>query len=328
MRRREFLGLLGCGAASWPLAGVSAQPVSLPVVGFINSASPGPFMHLLASFRKGLAEQGFVDGQNVAIEAHWAEDYPERLPVFLQGLVQRQVAVVAITGGAMPRLIPQATSVTVPIVFIMGTDPVGAGLVASYSQPGGHITGITNSTIDLAAERLEVLGELLPRFRKVAVLLNPDFPNSAPQLRDLEAASSSVGLELLILHARKDDDFASAFAVLEKDPADALLVGAEPLFYSRRDRLVALAAALSIPAMYEFRAFAEAGGLMSYGTDIADAYRLAGAYVGSILKGVRPADLPIRQVDKFELVINLKTATALGLDVPPSLLARADEVIE
>jgi putative ABC transport system substrate-binding protein len=300
----------------------------LPVIGFINSASSGPFTHLLAGFRKGLNEQGFVDGQNVTIDARWAEDHPEHLPGFLQELVQRQVAVVAITGGAMPRLIPQATSAKVPIVFIMGTDPVSAGLVASYNQPGGHITGVTNSTIDLAAKRLEVLGEILPRFRKVAVLLNPDFPNSAPQLRDLEAANTRVGLELLILHARKDNDFASAFAALEMEQADALLVGAEPFFYSRRDQLVALAADLRIPAMYEFRAFAEAGGLMSYGTDITDAYRLAGVYAGSIVKGVRPADLPIRQASKFELVINLKTARTLGLDVPPSLLARADEVIE
>jgi putative ABC transport system substrate-binding protein len=300
----------------------------LPVIGFINSASSGPFTHLLAGFRKGLNEQGFVDGQNVTIDARWAEDHPERLPGFLQELVQRHVAVVAITGGAMPRLIPQATSAKVPIVFIMGTDPVSAGLVASYNQPGGHITGVTNSTIDLAAKRLEVLGEILPRFRKIAVLLNPDFPNSAPQLRDLEAASIRARLELLILHARRDNDFASAFAASARAEADALLVGADPLFYSRRDQLVALAADLHIPAMYEFRAFAEAGGLMSYGTDITDAYRLAGVYAGSILKGVRPADLPIRQASKFELVINLKTAKTLGLDVPPSLLARADEVIE
>ncbi len=200
--------------------------------------------------------------------------------------------------------------------------------VASYNQPGGRITGVTNSTIDLAAKWLEVLGEILPGFRRVAVLLNPDFPNSAPQLRDLEAASTRVGLELLILHARREDDFASAFAALKKGQADALLVGAEPLFYSRRNQLVALAAALRIPAMYEFRAFAEAGGLMSYGTDIADAYRLAGVYVGSILKGVSPADLPIRQASKFELVINLKTARALGIAIPTALLAQVDEVIE
>ena len=325
MRRREFIALL-VGACGRPLS-VSAQ-AALPVVGFINSASPGPFAHLAATFRKGLGEQGLVEGRNYLIEARWAEGNYERVPAFLQEFFDKKVAVVAVTGGAMERVMADPAKVTVPIVFVMGDDPVKLGLVASLSQPGGNITGITQLTMELGAKRLGILHELLPRMKKVAVLLNPNFPASAPHLREIEAASVVTGVQPLILSATTEADFAPAFKRLEEERPDALLVGADPFFNSRREQLVALVARQRIPAIYEFREFAEAGGLISYGTDLADAYRLVGVYVGRVLKGSRPADLPVVQAAKFELVINLKAARALNLEIPPTLLARADEVIE
>jgi putative ABC transport system substrate-binding protein len=325
MRRREFMALLG-SACGWPFA-VAAQ-ASLPVIGFINSASPVPFAHLAASFRKGLGEEGFLEGRNYLVEARWAEGHYDRVPAFVQELVGRQVAVIALTGGAMPRLIADPAKTNVPIVFVMGDDPVKLGLVASLSHPGGNVTGITQLTVELGAKRLGLLHELLPRMKKFAVLLNPNFAASALHLREIEAASAVAGLQPLILTATTEADFGPVFKRLERDRPDALLVGADPFFNSRREQLVALIARQRIPAMYEFREFAEAGGLISYGTDLADAYRLVGVYVGRVLKGSRPADLPVVQAAKFELVINLKTARELGLEIPPTLLARADEVIE
>jgi putative ABC transport system substrate-binding protein len=325
MRRREFIAVLG-GACGWAFSAKAQAP--LPVVGFINSASPGPFAHLAASFHKGLGEEGFLEGRNYLIEARWGEGNYDRVSTFLQEFIEKQVAVIAVTGGAMPRLMVDPTKTKVPIVFVMGDDPVRLGLVASLSQPGGNITGITQLTLELGAKRLGLLHELLPRMKKVAVLLNPNFPATAPHLKEIEAASVLTGLQPLILTASTEADFAPVFKTLEEERPDALLVGADPFFNSRREQIVALVAQRRIPAIYEFREFAEAGGLISYGTDLADAYRLVGVYVGRVLKGSPPATLPVVQAAKFELIINLKTANALGIEIPPTLLARADEVIE
>ncbi len=325
MTRREFMALLG-GACGWP-SSIRAQ-APLPVVGFINSASPGPFAHLAASFRKGLGEEGLIEGRNYLIEARWAEGNYDRVPAFLQEFLEKQVAAVAVTGGAMPRVMADPAKIKVPLVFVMGDDPVKLGLVASLSHPGGNITGITQLTMELGAKRVGLLRELLPRMKKVAVLLNPSFPATAAHLKEIEAASAVTGLQPLILTASAEADFASAFKTLAEERPDALIVGADPFFNSRREQIVALVAQHRIPAIYEFREFAEAGGLISYGTDLADAYRLVGVYVGRVLKGSRPGDLPVVQAAKFELVLNLRTAKALGIEVPPTLLARADEVIE
>jgi putative ABC transport system substrate-binding protein len=325
MRRREFIALLGC-ACGRPLDVAAQTP--LPVIGFINSASPGPFAHLAASFRKGLSEEGLVEGHNYQVEARWAEGHYNRVPGFLQEFVDRQVAVIAVTGGAMERVMTDPLKAKVPIVFVMGDDPVKLGLVASLSHPGGNVTGITQLTMELGAKRLGLLHELVPGMKKPAVLYNPNFPASAAHLKEIEAASAVTGVKPLILAAATEADFVPVFSKMEQERPDALLVGADPFFNSRREQLVALVASLQIPAMYEFREFAEAGGLISYGTDLADAYRLVGVYVGRVLKGSRPAELPVVQAGKFELVINLKTARTLGIDVPPTLLARTDEVIE
>jgi putative ABC transport system substrate-binding protein len=298
------------------------------VIGFINSASPGPFAHLASSFRKGLSEEGFFEGHNYQVEARWAEGHYNRVHGFFQEFVDRQVAVIAVTGGAMPRLMTDPLKTKVPIVFVMGDDPVKLGLVASLSRPGGNVTGITQLTMELGAKRLGLLHELVPRMKKLAVLYNPNFPASAAHLKEIEAASAVTGVKPLILAAATEADFVPVFSKLEQERPDALLVGADPFFNSRREQLVALVGSLRIPAMYEFREFAEAGGLISYGTDLADAYRLVGVYAGRVLKGSRPADLPVVQAGKFELIINLKTARTLGIEVPPTLLARADEVIE
>jgi putative ABC transport system substrate-binding protein len=326
MRRRHFIAILA-GATARPLSAFG-QSGAVPVVGFINGASPGPFAHLAASFRKGLDEEGFVEGRNVAIDTRWAEGRYERLPAFLQEFVDRKVAVVALTGGAMPRLTDNPATTQVPIIFVMGGDPVRAGLVASLNQPGGNVSGITQLTNELAAKRLGLLHELLPRMKKVGVLINPDFPDSGPQLRELENASARAGLAAVVVRAQGEGDFDPAFSRFEQERPDALLIGADPFFNSRRSQLVALVMRLRIPTIYEFREFAEAGGLISYGTDLGDAYRLTGRYVGRVLKGTRPGDLPVIQAAKFELIINLKTARMLGLEIPPTLLARADEVIE
>ena len=326
MRRRDFVSAFA-GAAAWPW-GARAQQAATPVIGFLNSGSPGPFAHLAASFRKGIGEEGFADGRNVAVEFRWAEGRYERLAGFLQEFIERRVSVIALTGGAMPRLTGNAAISKVPIVFVMGGDPVRSGLVANLNQPGGNITGITQLTIELATKRLGLLHELVPRMKKVAVLLNPDFPDSAVHLREIEVASAGAGLQTLIVKAASAAEFGPAFATIERERPDALLIGADPFFNTQREQLVTLVGRQRIPTIYEFREFAEAGGLISYGTDLADAYRLVGVYVGRVLKGARPADLPVVQATKFELVINLKTAKALGLDIPPLLLARADEVIE
>ena len=298
------------------------------MVGFMNSGLPGPFGHLAEAFRKGLAEQGFEDGRNIAIEYRWAEGRYDRLPDLAQELVRRGATAIAATGGGMSTRAAIAATNTLPIVFAIGEDPVKFGFVASLNRPGGNVTGVTQLTADLGTKRLSLLRELLPEMRRLALLLNPDFPDSARQHSELEEASRSARLELVVQNARTEADFEPAIKALRGARPDALLVGADPYFNSRRARLVSLVEQARLPAIWEFREFAQAGGLISYGTDLADAYRHVGIYVGRVLKGERPADLPVLQAAKFEMVINLRTAKVLGLNVPATLLARADEVLE
>jgi len=328
MRRREFVVGIGAAAVMWPSAAQPQQQGPTPVVGFLNSASRVPFAHLAAAFRKDLREEGFIEGETVVIEERWADGRYDRLPALAEDLAQRRNLVVAATGGAMSGVAAKSAVGRVPIVFVMGGDPVKFGLVASLSRPGGNITGITQLTIELAAKRLGLLHELVPDMKRVAVLLNPDFSDASPQLREVETASAQAGFEPVIVRARTEAEFAPAFDIIARERTDALLIGADPFFNSRRDQLVALVARQRIPTIYEFREFTEAGGLMSYGTDLADAYRLVGVYVGRVLKGAHPSDLPVIQASKFEFIINLRTARALDLTIPPAILARADEVIE
>jgi len=324
MRRREFIGALGCTAAASTMALAQARPV----VGFVNSASPGPFAHLAAGFRKGLGEEGFEEGRNVAIEWRWAEGQYDRIPALAQDLIRRKVTVLAATGGAMAGMAAKAATSTIPIVFVMGGDPVRPGLVDSLSRPSGNVTGVTQLTIELAGKRLGLLHELVPGMKRVGILVNPDFPDAAPQLKEIQAASARAALQSIISEARTEAEFEPAFETFRRHGAEGLLIGADPFFNSRRGLLVELVRKLRIPTIYEFREFAEAGGLISYGTDLVDAYRLVGVYVGRVLKGMRPGDLPVIQASKFEMIINMRTARNLGITIPPTLLARAEEVIE
>jgi putative tryptophan/tyrosine transport system substrate-binding protein len=324
MRRREFIALLG-GAAAWPL-GAHAQQPAMPVIGFLNAASPDGYAHYVAGFRQGLAETGYIDSQNVAIEYRWAEGQYERLPALAADLVQRQVAViVANTPAAM---VASAVTTTIPIVFSSAIDPVKAGLVASLNRPGGNITGVANFDDVLGAKRLELLRELVPKAEMIGLLINPNNPNAETIARRLQEAARTLGQQIRILNASTEGEVDAAFATLGELRIRAILVASDPFFVSRRDQFVALAARQALPAIYQFREFPVGGGLMSYGASLADAYRQLGVYTGKILKGAKPAELPFQQVVKVELVINLKTAKTLGLNVPLSLLARADEVIE
>jgi putative ABC transport system substrate-binding protein len=324
VRRREFITLLGGTAAAWPLAARAQQPAG-PVIGFLTAGSPDS--SYMAAFRQGLAEGGYVEGRNVAIESRWAEGKFERLPALAADLVQRRVAVI-VTGGTTSGLAAKAATATIPLVFLAADDPVRFGLVASLSRPGGNATGLNLLTSELTTKRLALVRELLPAAGIVAVLVNSRSPESEPQVRDLQAAARAVAQQIRILNAGNESEIDAAFAAIVSARDGGLLVTNDALFDGRRDQLVALAARHAVPTIYDRRAYAEAGGLMSYGTHYLDGYRLLGIYTTKILNGAKPADLPVEQSTKFELVINLKTAKTLGLTVPDKLLALADEVIE
>jgi putative ABC transport system substrate-binding protein len=330
MRRRDVIALLGGAAAAtaWPLA-ARAQQRAMPVIGFLSGASPGPAAQFVAAFRRGLNEMGFTEGQNVAIEYRWAEGQYDRLPALAADLVGRQVAIIVATGGGTaPGHAAKAATATIPIVFVSGGDPIEQGLVASLNRPGGNATGVFLLLNALEGKRLGLLHELVPAAKLIAVILNPASRSFATQLTDVQEAARTIGQQIHILHASDEREIDAAFAALAQLRAGALLVASDALFVSRRDQFVALAARHAIPAMHHVREFAVAGGLASYGTSLGDGYRLAGNYTGRILKGEKPADLPVQQSVKFEFVINLKTAKTLGLEVPPTLSAIADEVIE
>jgi putative ABC transport system substrate-binding protein len=326
VRRREFITLLG-GAAAWSLA-ARAQQQGAMVVGFLSSRSPDESAHLVAAFRQGLGEMGWIENQNVTIEFRWAEGRYDRLPALAKELVGRQVAVIAAPGGTVTAKAASAATRTIPIVFVIGGDPVRHGLVSSLNRPEGNITGINQFTSEMVAKRLELLRELMPKASLFTFLVNPNNPNTPSDLADIQDAARTLGLRHDVLSADTDEGLETAFSSLGQPGDRALLVNADPFFDSRRDRIVTLAAGRAIPAIYPWRDFAAAGGLLSYASNIADNYRQAGVYAGRILRGEKPLDLPVLQPTKFELVINLKTAKALGLNVPPTLVAIADEVIE
>jgi putative ABC transport system substrate-binding protein len=327
MKRREFITLLGGTAAAWPLAARAQQP-AMPVIGFLSSRSANDSAQVLAAFHQGLKEYGYAEGQNVGIEYRWAEFKNERLPAMAADLVRRQVVVIAATGGTAAASAAKGATTTIPIVFSTGGDPVKEGLVANLNRPGGNITGVTPFTYVLGAKQLELLHEMVPRASVIAVLVNSNNADSEAQLRDVQAATRTLGLQILALAVGSDRELETVFATLLRQGAGALLIVGDAFFTAHRVQLAVLTARHAVPAIYTLREFPMAGGLMSYATNLAHAYRQVGVYVGRILKGAKPADLPVMQPTKFELVINLKTAKALGLDVPPTLLARADEVIE
>jgi putative tryptophan/tyrosine transport system substrate-binding protein len=326
VRRREFITLMGGSMAVWPRAAQAQQP-AMPVIGFLHAASPEAYGPMMTAFHQGLKEAGYVEGRNVAIEYRWAEGHYDRLPALAADLVRRQVAEI-VTGGTPPALAAKAASSTIPIVINVGIDPVQFGLVASLNRPGGNVTGLAVLTVELAAKKLEVLHELLRTSAAVALLVNPNTPVAEPETKGVRDAARSLGLQLHVLDASTEGEIDAAFGKLIELRAGALVVSVDPFLLSQRAQIVALAARHAVPAMYGVREFATAGGLMSYGTDLADDYRQVGIYAGKILKGAKPADLPVQRVARVEFVINLKTAKTLGLTFPITLLGRADEVIE
>jgi putative ABC transport system substrate-binding protein len=326
LRRREFITLLGGTAVVWPLGGHAQQ--SMPVVGFLQSASPGPYAPLVQAFRDGLGRSDFTEGRNVAIEYRWAEGQYDRLPAMAADLVARKVSVLAATGGIPAALAAKAATTTIPIVFLMGTDPIKAGVVTSLNRPEGNITGVSFLVNSLGTKRVELLSQLVPRASTIGMLANPTNPDAEIETRDAQAAVQALGRKLVVVKASTENELEAAFATLVERGAGALAVVGDPFFVARRDLLIMLAARHKMPAIYILREYPADGGLMSYGTSFSDTFRQAGVYVGAILKGAKPADLPVIQSTKFEFVLNLKTAKALGLEVPPTLLAIADEVIE
>ena len=327
MRRREFITLLGGAAAAWPVAARAQQP-KMPVIGFMSGRSPAESEYLVKAFRTGLNELGYVEGRNVSVEYRWADGHYDRLPALAAELVGRRVAAIAATGGSVSGLAAKAATATTPIVFSSGGDAVKLGLVASLNRPGGNVTGVNLIFGALGAKRLELLRDLIPQATTIAMLVNLNYPSASTEVQETEAGARSLGLQLHVFNATVESEFERAFAAITAQRVAGLLVGDDPFLQSRRDKLVQLAANHAIPAIYFSRDFSDAGGLMSYGPSIIDAYRLVGFYIGRVLNGERPADLPVIQPTKFDLVINLKTAKALQLTVSPTLLARADEVIE
>jgi putative tryptophan/tyrosine transport system substrate-binding protein len=329
MRRREFVTLLcGTAAAAWPVAGSAQQPVK-PVVGFLSVSSPGAHAPFVAAFNQGLRETGFIEGQNLAIEYRWAEGQFDRLPALAADLNLRKVDVIAAVSGDVSIRAAISANPAIPVIFITGSDPVESGLVTSLARPGGNITGFSMMATDLMSKRFELLSELVPQIGVIGLLVNPKYHSATEGTMPLvQRAASAKGIQLHIVKVSKEDDFEPAFASLVQQKVDALVVGTDPFFTSRRERIVALASRYAVPAIYEWQEFVAAGGLISYGPSLTSLYREAGIYVGKVLKGTKPADLPIQQPTSFELVINLKTAKALGLNIPAGLLLRADKMIE
>ena len=326
MRRREFIAYIG-GAAAWPLAARAQQP-GMPVVGFLNPGLPEPSSFLVVAFREGLEKEGYVEGQNVTVEYRWASGHYNELQTLASDLVRRHAVAIAATGGSISAQAAKAATANIPIVFNVGEDPIKLGLVASFNRPGGNITGVNTLSPALESKRLGLLRELVPQAAIVAVLLNPSNPDADLQRRDIQAAATAIGQDLRTFDVGNESDIETAFAALVRQRADALLVGSDVFLTNRREQIVALAARYAVSTIYSFRSFAESGGLMSYSTNLVEVYRQVGFYVGRILKGEKPANLPIVQPTKFELVINLKTAKAMNVKISDNLLSLADEVIE
>jgi putative ABC transport system substrate-binding protein len=327
MKRREFIMLIGGAAATWP-ATARAQQSAMPVIGWLDSGSPAGMTANLAAFHKGLGETGYIEGQNLTIEYRWAEADYNRLPALAADLIRRQVAVIAATRGPSPARAAKAATSTIPIVFQTGTDPVKDGLVASLNRPGANVTGASRLSTDLIPKRLGLIVELIPNTKAIALLVNPAGPQAESQMREMQAPAHALGLQLNIVKASSEPELATAFAAIANSGASVLIIASDPLFIGRREEIVALALHHAVPTSYAERESVLAGGLMSYAASFTDSFRQVGVMVGRILKGAKPEDLPVEQPTKFELVINLKTAKTLGLEVPPSLLTRADEVIE
>src|SRR5262249_11229504 len=327
MRRRDFITLLGSAAVAWPLAARAQQP-AMPVVGYLHSGSSAPYAHLVAAFRQSLNEAGYIEGQNVAIEYRWAEGRYDRLPALAADLVSRHVALIVAQGGDPPVLAAKSATTTIPVVFTISSDPVKLGIVGSLNRPSGNITGLWGYTSLLGTKRLELMRQLLPGNASIAVLVNPDNPNADIDVMELQNAARTLGQSISFVRARTETEIDAIFATFGERRSAALLVNTDPFFLARRDQFVSLAALNAVPAIYAQREFVAAGGLISYGASLADGYRQVGIYAGRILRGAKPADLPVIQPTKFELAINQKTAKALGLTIPDKLLALADEVIE